>query len=191
MARSIDDIYDELLVLRCQDGESDALNELVSRWHGRLLVHAYRLTGCREDAADVLQDAWLAIVRGIRRLDDPARFRSWAYRIVTYKSADRVRRAARQRRVARASAERVPVQDSPEDPVDHADEIGALRAALRALPGDRRAILTMHHLESMPLSEIAVALGIPEGTVKSRLHHARVRLKTTLEQAERKTNVRL
>lgn len=191
MARSIDDIYDELLVLRCQDGEPDALNELVSRWHGRLLVHAYRLTGCREYAADVLQDTWLAIVRGIRRLDDPARFRAWAYRIVTHKSADRVRRAARQRRVARASAERTPVQASPEDPIEHSDEIGALRAALGALPGDRRAILTMHYLESMPLSEIAGALGIPEGTVKSRLHHARAHLRESIEQAERKTDVKL
>ncbi len=190
MLRSAHDIQDELLVYRCQDGEADALRELVERWHGRLFAHAFRLTGQREEAADAVQDAWLAIVRGIRRLDDPARFRSWAYRIVTYKAIDRVRRAQRQRKTLRVAAESSEVERI-ESRAEQTDEMDALRAGLSELSGDRRAILTMFYLESMPMSEIAVALGIPVGTVKSRLHHARLTLKETLEHRERKSHVRL
>ncbi len=190
MRRSVPDIQDELLIYRCQDGESDALSELVERWHGRLFAHAYRLTGQREEAADAVQDAWIAIVRGIRRLDDPARFRSWAYRIVTYKAVDRVRLVRRQRKMVRAVAQSVEAEPVESD-AERVDEIDALRAGLARLSGDRRAILTMFYMDAMPLSEIAEALGIPVGTVKSRLHHARLTLKETLEHSERKAHVRL
>src|SRR5512145_1583590 len=100
MQRSPDDIQDELLVLRCQGGESEALHKLVSRWHPRLRRLAERRTADPEAAKDLVQDAWLAIVRGLRRLDDPSRFRVWAYRIVTNKCADWVRRRAVSRQAA-------------------------------------------------------------------------------------------
>ncbi len=197
MHRDADDILDELLVYRCQDGEADALGELVDRWHGRLLAHAHRLTGDRDEAAEAVQEAWMAIVRGLRRLDDPARFRSWAYRIVTHKAVDRVRLAKRQRRTQHAAAQ--PIESEPVDAsLERADDIAQLRAALKRLPGDRRAILTMFYIDQMPLAEIALALGVPEGTVKSRLFHARLKLKETLENktkqqgsTERETHVGL
>jgi RNA polymerase sigma factor (sigma-70 family) len=194
MRRSLDDIQDELLVFRCQDGEADALSELVERWNGRLVAHACRLTGERENAAEAVQEAWMAIVRGIRRLDDPARFRSWAYRIVTHKAVDRVRLAKRQRRTLHAAA-RSAEAPAAVDQMEEADDVALLRAGLARLSGDRRAILTMFYLEEMPLTEIAEALGVPVGTVKSRLHHARLKLKEELEQGlkpiERESHVGL
>ena len=190
MHRSVHDIQDELIVYRCQDGEADALSELVERWHGRLFAHAFRLTGQREDAADVVQEAWMAIVRGIRRLDDPARFRPWAYRIVTYKAVDHIRSAGKQRRTLRAAAQS-PEIEPEKSKGEQADNVAELRTGLAQLSGDRRAILTMFYMEAMPLIDIADALGIPVGTVKSRLHHARLILKKTLEQSERKAHVRL
>jgi len=183
MQRTTEDIYDELLVYRCQDGEKGAFDELFSRWNGRLLAHAIGRLGRSDGAADALQDAWLSIVRGINRLDDPARFRGWAYRIVSNKCADAARRGARRRRSVRAV-----VRDGssdpprPSEPVESEEDIRVLRAALRDLPIERRAILSMHYLDSMPLGEIARVLSIPEGTVKSRLHHARAHLKQALEQ---------
>ncbi len=87
----VDRALDELLVLRCQDGDGGAMDELVRRWHGRLLRHAWHLTRREDAASDVTQDAWVGIVRGIRRLSDPAMFRVWAYRIVTHKCADWMR----------------------------------------------------------------------------------------------------
>lgn len=183
MQRSTEDIYDELLVYRCQDGERDAFDELFSRWNGRLLAHAVRQTGRADGAADALQDAWLSIVRGISRLDDPARFRGWAYRIVSNKCADAARRGVRRRGSLKALGEATSPEQAPVDrELAAEDDILALRAALRDLPAERRAILSMHYLDAMPVAEIASVLAIPEGTVKSRLHHARAHLKRALEQ---------
>ena len=74
----LDPAYDELLVLRSQDGDRGALDELVNRWQGRFFRHACRLTANPDSARDAVQEAWIAIVRGLRRLDDPARFGPWA-----------------------------------------------------------------------------------------------------------------
>ena len=101
MRRTIESIQDELLVLRCQDGEVKAFEQLIARWAPRLLRHAMRLTGEGEAAREVAQDAWMAIVKGIRRLNDPAGFRAWAYRIVSHKCADWVRSRTRQRGLQR------------------------------------------------------------------------------------------
>ncbi len=70
MERSTEQLVDELLVMRCQDGDAAAMDALVGRWHERLLRHACRLTGSLEAAREAVQDAWLGIVRGLRRLDD-------------------------------------------------------------------------------------------------------------------------
>ena len=182
MPTTTDHVYDELLVLRCQEGDHDAFDELVSRWQQRLAHHARRLLNHRDAAGDVLQEAWMAIVRGIGRLDDPASFRQWAYRIVTHKCTDWIRRQQRRRRlsesVARESAGAVaePAVDTGEGDVER------LRGALRALPGDRQALLSLHYLEGASVAEIAGILDIPEGTVKSRLYHARHHLKDVLER---------
>ena len=93
--RTAEDIHDELLVMGCQDGDGQSLIALVNRWQPRLLCHAMRLTREHEAAMDVVQDAWVAIVRGIRRLDDPACFAPWVYRIVTNKCADWTRQRQR------------------------------------------------------------------------------------------------
>ncbi len=90
-------IVDELLVLECQRGDAQALDRLVERWDRRLHAHAFRLCGDVESASEVVQEAWLAIVRGIPKLKDPGRFRPWIYRIVTHKAADHVRQAQQQR----------------------------------------------------------------------------------------------
>ena len=84
-------IEDELLVLDAQDGDSTAMEALVGRWQKRLWHHALRLTGDRDAAWDVTQQAWLGIVKGLQKLHDPANFRAWAYRITANKSADWIR----------------------------------------------------------------------------------------------------
>lgn len=182
--RDPEDIHDEWLVLRCQEGDSAALAELVERWQPRLVRHALRLTGAPDAAGDVVQAAWIAMIGGLGRLSDAARFRRWAYQIVTHKAADWVR--ARQRERAQA----VPTGgDAVADVADaHAapearetDEIELLRQALKRLSPERRVALSMFYLERMSLAEIAEALALPVGTVKSRLHYAKQELKRLLE----------
>lgn len=183
MSRTHQDIQDELLVLQCQDGDREALETLVVRWQPRLARLAWRLTAEREAAREIVQDSWLAIVRGLRRLDDPARFRTWAYRIVTNKCADWTRRRVVQRGVARdlRDAATSANRSSATDSVDEGDRI---RGALARLPDEQRAILSLRHLDGMGVREIARVLGVPEGTVKSRLYHARNELKQALERVE-------
>jgi RNA polymerase sigma-70 factor (ECF subfamily) len=177
-----DQAYEELLVLRCQDGEQQALGELVDRWQGRFVGHACRLMGQPEAARDAVQEAWIAIVRGLGGLDDPARFAPWAYRIVRNKCVDWVRRQGRRRRLgreleeSRRREEELALAGGREAPGPD-----RLIDALRALPRDRQALLSLYYQDGFSVREIAGILGIPAGTVKSRLFHARNRLRDALE----------
>lgn len=176
---NLDDIYDQLLVLRIQDGDHLALTELVDRWQPRLVRQAMRLVEQAAEAEEVVQSAWLAIVRGIVRLHDPACFRRWAYRIVTNKCADWVR-ARQQQRVRSGELTEEPAERPHGG--DSQDDIALLRQSLRQLSSQRRAILTLFYLEGMSLEEVAQVLSLPVGTVKSRLHYARKELKQILER---------
>ena len=185
MRRTDEDIEDELLVLRCQAGDGEALRALVTRWQPRLGRVARHLTGDREAAGDVLQDAWLAIVRGIRRLDDPARFRTWAFRIVTNRCTDWVRRRVVRRKFASdARNAGAPMSGDDSGESDSAPEIAQLRDALTKLPEEQRTAVALHYLDGMGIAEIARVLDVPAGTVKSRLFHARERLRIAMERTE-------
>ena len=177
-----DPAYDELLVLRCQDGDASALNELVDRWQSRFVGHACRLTGQRDSARDAVQEAWLAIVRGMGRLDDPTRFAPWAYRIVGNKAVDWVRRQGRRRRLDQDLLDEQRREEElarGELAGDQGQEL--LVAALRALPRPQQALLALYYQDGFSVREIADILEIPAGTVKSRLFHARGQLKRALE----------
>jgi RNA polymerase sigma-70 factor (ECF subfamily) len=176
MKRPQERIVDQLLVMRCQDGEAEAMDRLVRRWQRPLWRHAYRLTANAEAAWEATQEAWLGIVRGIRRLDDPARFRAWAFRIVTRKAVDWIRHRRRRRR-----DQVLEEHEAAAPPPAGNDEADRAAAMLKRLAPSRRAILSLRYLEGLSNAEIADALGVPEGTVKSRLHHARNELRRLLE----------
>jgi RNA polymerase sigma-70 factor (ECF subfamily) len=112
-------------------------------------------------------------------LNDPARFRPWVYQIVTRKAEDWIARnvKTRQRRAQMSVAE--PEQES----APSREESDEIRTLLAGLPNQSRAVLTLHYLEGLPIAEIAEVLGIPPGTVKSRLHAARNELKALWQQA--------
>lgn len=177
-----DPAYEELLVLRCQDGDTLALAELVDRWQTRFVGHACRMMGQPDAARDAVQEAWLAIVRGLGRLDDPARFAPWAYRIVSNKCVDWVRKQGRRRRVNQELEDQQRREEELALRRREPDvEQGVLIEAFRALPIDRRALLSLYYRDGFSVREIADILEIPPGTVKSRLFHARNQLKEALE----------
>jgi len=179
MAEQNEQIVDELLVMKCQDGRMKALDQLVSRWQKRLWRYAYRLTGDLEGAWDVTQESWLGVIRGLPRLHDPARFRPWIYQIVTRKAEDGIAGRIKVRRQHTETGVRAP-EPEPLSARVAADEI---RELLDRLPRQSRIILTLRYLENLPIAEIACVLGIPEGTVKSRLYAARDELKALWQQA--------
>ncbi len=179
MTETNEQLVDELLVMECQDGSVKALELLVSRWQKRLWQYAYRLTGSTEAAWEVTQESWLGVVRGISRLNDPARFQPWIYRIVTRKADDWIARRAKARR---RQAEAMP--EEPESGPSHEREVADdLQNVMNRLPEPSRIVLTLYYLEGLPVAEIARVLGIPVGTVKSRLHAARSELKARWVQA--------
>ncbi|MDD4270278.1 MAG: RNA polymerase sigma factor [Pirellulales bacterium] len=173
-------INDELLVIRVQEGAVEALTELVGRWQDRLWRLAWRLTGDEQAAWDVLQEAWIAISRRIGRLGDPSAFPAWAYRITSNKSRDWIRRRRRMRRADEAYGQHWHEMDGGQN---HAErQYADLREALADLAGGDRAILSLRYEDGFSTAEIGEILGIPAGTVKSRLHYARQRLRRFFEE---------
>ncbi|HYJ05635.1 MAG TPA: sigma-70 family RNA polymerase sigma factor, partial [Chthoniobacterales bacterium] len=127
---------------------------------------------------------WLAIARGLHRLDDPACFPRWAFRIVDRRSADwiRQRSLARRRETATVNAadELAP---APAIAVEPPDQIIRLRLAISRLTRDQRELLHLYYDLERSVGEIAEVLAIPTGTVKSRLFSVRENLKQQLERA--------
>ena len=158
---------DQLLVMEAQDGDVRAMETLVRRWQKRLWKHALRLTGDPDAAWDVTQQTWLGIIKGLRRLNDPARFRAWAYRITTNQAMDWLRK----NRYSIRSVANHPEPTSPEKA-----DLG-LTELLPKLDLKKRLVLSLFYLERLTISEISAALGVPAGTVKSRLHRAKQELK--------------
>jgi RNA polymerase sigma-70 factor (ECF subfamily) len=181
--RDRDAVLDELLILRCQAGDVHALEALAMRWHPRMRLWAARVTRDPHAAEDVAQDAWIGIAQGLGRLRDPARFRSWAHRIVRNKARDWIRREQARRRSVKAWTITAAQRESAgltEPP--GARELARITEALERLPIAQRAILRWFYIDERSVREIAEAVSIPEGTVKSRLYHAREALRRSLEE---------
>ena len=178
MSRSAARILDEYLVASAKAGDRQAFQLLARRWQKKLVAHAWRLTGDPEGARDAAQEGWIEILRGIGRLDDERAFPAWAYRIVSRRCARQIEAAVRRRELAQAaSAEPAPNAEAPGAGLENE----RLRAAVRALPEDQRAAVALFHFEEMSVAEVAVALDVPAGTVKTRLMHARRKLRAALE----------
>ncbi|MEM8541236.1 MAG: RNA polymerase sigma factor [Pseudomonadota bacterium] len=179
--RRADRIVEEYLVISAQMGNRDALERLVALRGPRLLAHASRLMGNKEEARDVLQDAWIDIIRGLPKLADPRAFPAWATRIMTRRCSKAIRNNVRSRELKRefgATAEHISVYDD-----DWSADAAAVRRAIACLPAAQNAAIALFYLEEMSVAEVSVALDIPVGTVKTRLMHAREKLKATLTDA--------
>lgn len=173
-------LLDEYLVVAARAGDQRAFAELVQRWHRRLSAHAWRLLGDDEAASDVVQSGWLDIARGLNRLQDERAFPAWAYRIISRRCARHIAGLRGQRDLARAvSAE--PEDCAVQTDFELRDEVQRLHAAIRLLPSPQRAAVALFHFEDLTIPEIAVALDVPAGTIKTRLMHARRRLRAVLE----------
>ncbi len=178
MATDAARILDEYLVAAARTGDRRAFALLAERWHGRLTAHAWRLTGDPEMARDAAQGAWVEIVRGLRRLADERAFPAWAYRIVSRRCAKQIGAAVRRREAHAVLVAEPPAQaEQPGAAVDAA----RLRAEIARLPPEQRSAIALFYLEEMSVAEVAVALDVPLGTVKTRLLHARRKLRGALE----------
>lgn len=166
---------DEALVRRVQDGDHEAFAALVRRHEGRVYNLAYRMLGRAEDARDAAQEAFLSCYRHIGRFRGDASFATWIHRIAVNACYDQLRR-------------RTPVPTDPDelpqppsaDPGDRAAAAADVQRALLSVPEEFRAALVLHDLLDVSVDDVAAALEIPAGTVKSRLHRGRVHLARAL-----------
>lgn len=172
-------IYEELLVQQARAGNQTALGHLAELRGPRLLIHATRLLGDRDMARDVVQDAWIDILRGLPGLREPRAFASWATRIVTRRVAQYIKGRVSDR----ATTERLALEGDTVQPEagPAASDARSVRAAIEDLPPDQAATIALFYLEDMSVAEVAIALDIPRGTVKTRLMHARDKLKSALK----------
>ncbi len=170
---------EQYLLAASRLGDRTAMAQLVELRGPRLLVHATRLLGDREEAKDAVQEAWIGIFNGLKGLRDTQAFPAWATRIVTRRCAAVIKAKQGQRALATALTA---------DTVDHVPETGpdAVRAshvqrAIASLPPDQSATVALFYLEDMGVAEVAVAMDVPVGTVKRRLMLAREKLRTALK----------
>jgi RNA polymerase sigma-70 factor (ECF subfamily) len=182
MARTDDDLG---LVAASRSGDAESFGELVRRYQDRLFPTLLRLTGSAEDARDLLQDAFLRAFEKLDKFHGDSSFYTWVYRIaVNLTLSDRRRRRLPVRAFLDRGDASEPSGDSaltePSRPLEQAERDAFVQSALLALPADHRAVVVMKDLDGMRYEEIADALGIPVGTVRSRLHRARADLRERL-----------
>jgi RNA polymerase sigma factor (sigma-70 family) len=168
---------DAELVTRVQHGDEEAFASLALAVGDRLHAVAHRILRDTDLAEDATQQALLTIWRDIRQLRDPARFDAWSYRILVnacYSEGRRNRQWSPNLRLLPADA---PAPESLELVVDR----DQLERGFRRLSIEHRAVVVLHHYLDLPLDQVPETLGIPAGTVRSRLHHAMRGLRAALD----------
>ena len=172
---------DAVLVRAAQQGDRDALNRLLRAHYDRTYAICRRLAGNDADAADATQEALLAIVRGLDRFDGRARFSTWAYRVATNACLDELRRRGRRPTpgLPEVETEAPAAAGAPGLDDGVADRL-TIDEALAALPEEFRAPIVLRDQLGMDYAEIAETLGIPPGTVRSRIARGRARLAESL-----------
>jgi RNA polymerase sigma-70 factor (ECF subfamily) len=165
------------LVERAREGDESAFTELIDLDGDRCYAIAYRILRDVERAQDAVQQALLLAWRELPRLRDPERFEVWLHRLLVNACYEEARRYRRWSLRVRA----LPV-DGPggPDPTVAVDDRDALDRAFLRLSPEHRAVFVLHHHVGLPLASIAEVVGVPTGTVKSRLHNATRALRAAL-----------
>jgi RNA polymerase sigma-70 factor (ECF subfamily) len=173
MKDNLSKIKNQLLVMAAKDGDAEAMKKLVSRWQKKLWQYVFRLTFNSQATWDITQQCWLDIIKGIKKLNDPACFKAWAYKIATNKSIDWLKNKCKDQHINLDAIE-----------IDCCQKEDDLRVKelVQKLKNASRAVLSLYYFEQLSIPEISIALEIPQGTVKSRLFKARGELKQLWEK---------
>jgi RNA polymerase sigma-70 factor (ECF subfamily) len=169
---------DEALVRLAVAGDQSAFTELVRRHERRVFAVAVRMLGREEDALDATQDAFLTVYRKLEQFRGESAFSTWLHRIAVNACYDLLRKRARQPMLHLATDDDREFEPGP--PVDDhagavAGELDAERALAQVSP-DFRAVLVLADVQDLSYEEVADILGVPIGTVRSRLHRGRIAL---------------
>jgi RNA polymerase sigma-70 factor (ECF subfamily) len=173
---------DQDLVVRAQRGEREAYEALARAAAPRLYLTAHRIVRDTDRADDAVQQTLVAMWRELPSLRDPGRFEAWTYRLVVRFCLLESRRARR------TGVREIPMDDmvpATTDAFADSDLRDQLDRAIGELSPDHRAVVVLHHYAGLSLAEIAEIVGVPYGTVGSRLHHATRSLRSALAAGDR------
>jgi RNA polymerase sigma-70 factor (ECF subfamily) len=183
---------DQRLIAECLRGDTAAFGELVRRYQDRLYNTVYRLVDNAEDAQDVVQDAFLNAYQALGHFKGDSLFFTWLYRIavntaISLKRKQRVVVSMDLGRDAGGVAEPADTSDlsRPGHALEQAEQERRIQEALNRLSPEHRAVLIMKDMEGQKYETMAEVLQVPIGTVRSRLHRARVELRDLLSRDER------
>jgi RNA polymerase sigma-70 factor, ECF subfamily len=174
---TLEQVHEQLIVLRCQAGDEQALVELMAKYHRRLTFYLRRLLPDRGDEEAALQEVWLSVHRQLPKLRERAAFRTWLYRL----ARDRALVELRRKRIPFA-----PLQEqeaaADEEPEFGPEDAQYVHRGLDRLSREHREVLTLRFLEDMSYEDIARVIGCQVGTIRSRLHYAKSALRKILEE---------
>ncbi|WP_178987942.1 RNA polymerase sigma factor [Winogradskyella schleiferi] len=170
---------DEKLVEAYISGDKKALAALVKRWHKLFCDKAYWLVKDKDAAKDIAQDSWTIIISKIESLKEPKQFKFWAYRIVCNKATDWLRLQSKNQKQSIGYEFEIKSEDHV---YSESDQVKLrLLKAVKALPNNQKMVVQLFYIEAYSLKQISDLLHISVGTAKSRLFHAREKLKTELK----------
>lgn len=181
---------DQVLIERAQKGDRGALDSLIRKHERRAYQYAFRLTSNAEEAGDVVADAFVRVYSALQNFKGQSAFTTWLYRILTNCYLD-LRKKEKSRQTASLDTTLVTAEGeverqieddglTPHELFERGERERAVQDAVAELPEYQRAMIVMYHAESMSYEEIAEALDLPIGTVKSRLNRARLSLRQLL-----------
>lgn len=179
---------DEMLIHRAQGGDRGAFDALIARYAARAYQYAFRLTRNSEEASDVVSNAFIRIYSAIGNFKSQSSFATWMYRILTNCFLDM------RKKVKPVTSLEVAIEGgegelerqieapgpSPHEESERTEREERVERAVNRLPEYQRAMIVMYHVDLLTYEEIAEALDLPIGTVKSRLNRARISLRDLL-----------
>lgn len=176
---------DEILAAQLREGSREAFDELYHKYKNAAIHTAYLITGNLADSEDVVQETFVKVWLHARELRNDSGFKPWMMQILV-RTAYRMTKKNRREIPDENVADKMPISEeaSSLDRVIQAEEAERIMTAVRALPVKLRTVVVLYYYDSFSVKEIAKLLQIMEGTVKSRLHTARRRIKAALEEGK-------
>lgn len=172
------------LVCRMQENDSQAFDELMEFYYPKLLRMAYLISGSYADSEDIVQETFVLCWMNRRKLREPENFYSWLCRTLTREAWRFCRKARREQPAEEIFEDAERSCGSVLDEVLLQDRDRRLYQAVAGLPVKQRTAVVLYYFNQMPVGEIAAAMGCLEGTVKSRLHTARRKLRSVLKEQQ-------
>lgn len=186
---------EERLIRECREGRSESFAELVCRYQDRLFNTVYRLLDNAEDARDIVQEAFINAYQNLASFKGDARFFTWLYRIAVNSAITHKRKQRGALRLFQGadSGGVVETQDPslasrPDYHLETVEEEQRVQQALNQLSAEHRAVLVMKDMDGEKYETMAEVLGVPIGTIRSRLHRARMELREVLLRQEQEKN---